>query len=50
MIRSLEAQLTVTAIQIEDLINKKAPWSEIEQLMNKRDELVILLNKLKSAE
>ncbi|RAI75612.1 hypothetical protein HMF3257_18195 [Spirosoma telluris] len=48
MIRSLEAQLRVINIQIEDLINKKVSWNEIEALMDNRDELITLVNKLKS--
>lgn len=48
MIRLLEAQILVATIEIDDLMNKKAPWDEIERLMDNRDELTTLLNNLKS--
>lgn len=48
MIRLLEAQILVATIEIDDLMNKKVPWDEIERLMDNRDELTTLLNNLKS--
>lgn len=48
MIRMLKAQIQVTTVEINDLMAKKAPWNEIERLMDKRDELTAMLNNFES--
>ena len=46
MIRLLKAQIQVATVEIDDLMAKEAPWNEIERVMDKRDELTILLSNL----